>query len=54
MNDQAWWAKVSDSELSYLLFHLLGESTNRNDFIVTEQLKTRLLSVATESWKKIK
>lgn len=53
MIDSPWWERTSNQELSYILFHLLGEASNRNDFIVTEQLKTRLLSIATESYKTI-
>lgn len=51
--EEAWWWHISDDELSYLLFHLAGEVTNRDDFNMTHQLKTRLLLVATETWRSI-
>jgi len=52
--EESWWVHISDTELSYLLFHLSGEVANRDTFEMTDQLKRRLLSVATNSWRNIK
>lgn len=53
MSDSPWWEKASNQELDYILWHILGEISNRSDFDITSQLKTRMVSIATDSWKTI-
>lgn len=51
--EDPWWKALNDTELTYVLFHLLGEVSTR-DIELTDQLKTRMMSVATGSWKLIR